>query len=97
MKKEYIDTLLSQVGYINSLVFTGGEPTLNVPIMEYFLEQCEKRGINIGFFYIATNGKKITKQFIMFCLSLYKYCSDKENCSVQVSNDMNEKDENICR
>lgn len=88
MKKEYIDTLLSQVDYIGSLVFTGGEPTLNIPIMEYFLEQCKNRGINIGFFYIATNGKKITKQFVMFCLSLYNYCSDKENCSVQVSNDM---------
>lgn len=93
MKKEYVDTLLSQVDNINSLVFSGGEPTLNLPLMEYFLEVCKHRRIDIGFFYIATNGKKITKRFIMFCLDLFNYCSEKDECSVQISNDMFHRDE----
>lgn len=93
MKKEYVDSLLSQVDEIGSVVFTGGEPTLNLRLMEYFLEQCKERRISIQSFYIATNGKKITKQFVMFCLDMFNYCSEKEECGVQVSNDIFHRDE----
>ena len=90
IKKEYIDTLLQQIGYggyINSVVFSGGEPTLNVPIMEYFLDQCKNWKIKINFFYIATNGLKIKENFVMFCLKMFSYCDEKDYCKVDVSND----------
>lgn len=87
LKKEYIDSLLSQVDSIGSLCFSGGEPSLNVSIMEYFLEQCKKNNISIGYFYIATNGVDIPDSFVIFCLKLYSYCDEKEQCQVHVSND----------
>lgn len=88
LKKEYIDSLLDQVTYINTVTFTGGEPSLNVPIMEYFLQEVKTRNINVNSFYIATNGINIPESFVIFCLKMYSYCDEKEGCSVDVSNDM---------
>ena len=88
IKPEYIDTLLSQVTFIGNVVFSGGEPTLNLPIMEYFLSEVKRLRIEIGGFYIATNGVKITEDFIIFCLKMYSYCNEKEQCLVNVSNDI---------
>lgn len=87
MKKEYIDSLLYQVDEIGSVCFTGGEPTLNLPIMEYFLKSVQDKNIMVNNFYIVTNGLKVTEEFVLFCLKMYSYCDDKEQCSVQVSND----------
>jgi organic radical activating enzyme len=87
LQEKYIDSLLNQVTYINDVTFTGGEPSLNVPIMEYFLTQCKKREIGIGGFYIATNGLKVNEDFVMFCLRLFSYCDEKSECNVHVSND----------
>jgi len=87
LKKEYVDSLLDQVDSIGNLCFSGGEPSLNVPIMEYFLERCKSRGIDINHFYIATNGVNVPESFVLFCLKLYSYCDDKDFCLLQVSND----------
>ena len=86
-KKEYIDTLLDQVDDIDSVTFSGGEPSLNVPIIQYFLDACIKRVIDINTFYIATNGLTVKEDFIIICLRLYSYCQEKKLCQVEVSND----------
>jgi hypothetical protein len=83
-----IDKLLSQCNYISQVTFTGGEPTINVPAINYFLEQSKKLSIGIGSFYIVTNGVKISEEFVLCCLKLFSYAEDKEICSVQLSNDM---------
>ena len=87
LQEKYIDSLLNQVTYISDVTFTGGEPSLNVPIMEYFLNQCKEKEIGIGGFYIATNGLNIGEDFVMFCLRMFSYCDEKEQCTVHVSND----------
>jgi hypothetical protein len=87
MKKEYIDSLLDNVCYISMVTFTGGEPSLNVPIMEYFLQEVKNRKIEISGFYIATNGKHVKEDFILFCLKMFSYCYEKEICRVDCSND----------
>ena len=84
---KYIDSLLSQVDYISSITFSGGEPSLNVKAIDYFLAECIRLKIGIGGFYIATNGINIKESFVISCLRLYFYCDEKEMCSVQVSND----------
>lgn len=86
-KKEYIDSLLSQVEYISTVTFTGGEPSLNVPIMDYFLQRCKELNVSVGGFYIATNGLKIGEDFVMFCLRMFSYCEEKDMCQIHVSND----------
>jgi organic radical activating enzyme len=94
MSKEIVDALLNNVDYIGSITFSGGEPSLNVPIMEYFLTQCKNLGIGINDFYIATNGVNVSLDFVVFCLKMYTYCEEKEACSVQISNDYYHQIEN---
>lgn len=84
---EYIDILLNQVESIGHFCPTGGEPSLNVPAIKYFLDGCKKRNIPINTFYIATNGINLTKDFINICSELYNYCTIKMENSVQISND----------
>jgi hypothetical protein len=85
---EYIDSLLSQCDSIGSVTFTGGEPSMNVPAIAYFLERAKALGITIDGFYIATNGMTITEEFILVCLRLFSYSQSKDLCSVHVSNDV---------
>lgn len=97
---EVADKLLSQISSIGTLTFSGGEPSLNVPFMRYFLDKAREKGVDIGNFYLATNGGKSSgsDDFIHLLMDLYLYCSDNEISAVDVSNDdwhdMNEKDEN---
>jgi len=84
---QYIDSLLSQLSYICTVTFTGGEPSLNVKAIDYFLMIAKKLGVGIGGFYIATNGMTIKEEFVMACLRLYSYCDEKEMCLVDISND----------
>jgi len=84
---EYIDILLDQVDSIGHFCPTGGEPSLNVTAIRYFLDGCKKRNIPINTFYIATNGVNLTEDFAHVCTELYNYCTEKTRSSVQISND----------
>jgi len=83
----YIDMFLDRVEYIDHFCPTGGEPSLNLPAIDYFINGCKKRNIRIGKFYISTNGIHITEDFIDTCLNLYDMSENKSGCDVQVSND----------
>lgn len=85
---KYIDSLLSQCDGIGNVAFTGGEPSMNVPAIEYFLNKVKQLNIWIDSFYIATNGINVTEEFVMACLKLYSYSGSKELCEVNVSNDI---------
>lgn len=84
---EHIDILLDQIESIGHFCPTGGEPSLNVPAIKYFLDGCKKRNISINTFYIATNGVQLTEDFISVSTELYNYCTLKWEYSVQISND----------
>lgn len=88
MKNEYIDSLLRQVDEIGDIAFTGGEPSLAVPVIEYVLQRLKDRHISLGAFYIATNGIDVSEEFVLVCLKLFTYCYEKERCHVDISNDM---------
>jgi len=84
----YIDKLLDQYTSIYSVTFTGGEPSLNVPAINHFLEEVKRRNIHVGSFFMYTNGVKISEEFVVTCLRLYAYCYEKDMCNVTVSNDV---------
>lgn len=86
----YIDKLLQHVQYINTIVFTGGEPSLNVPAIEYTLQKCKELEISVGSFYIVTNGKADPLPLALACLKWYAYCDDTEDglCGLALSSDM---------
>lgn len=87
MRKEFIDKLFSQLEYISELTFTGGEPSLYPDIIEYTLESAKRHKVEVGSFFIVTNGKQITEEFVIACLKWYAYCQDNEITGVEVSND----------
>lgn len=84
---EQIDILLDQTTSIGHFCPTGGEPSLNVPAIQYFINGCKKRGITIDTFYIATNGIRITNEFVNVCIELYDMSKIKDRSGVQISND----------
>ena len=53
---KYIDSLLNQTEIIGSLFFTGGEPTLCLDKMQYFIDKLYKKRIPLFEFGIVTNG-----------------------------------------
>lgn len=95
IQNKYITELLMQVDGIYSLTFTGGEPSMNVKAIEFFISEAKRLRVSIGSFYIATNGKNIKSDFVVACLKLYALCDEKEMCSVQLSNDMYHNEEGI--
>jgi hypothetical protein len=84
---KYIDMLLNRTESIGHFCPTGGEPSLNIPAIQYFIDGCIERQITIDRFYISTNGINIKQDFIDICLDLYDMSIDKYHCCVQISND----------
>ena len=86
-----IDNALENVEGIGTIVFSGGEPSLNVWAIEYILEQVKKRNIPVSSFFVMTNGKEVTNRFLSACLDWYCYCADcngdLELCALSLSTD----------
>jgi len=87
MKEEYLDSLFGKVDYISTLTLTGGEPSLRPDIIRLVLNKARQYNVEVGSFYIATNGKGISPEFVMVCLEWFLYCEDKDMCMVELSND----------
>jgi hypothetical protein len=90
MSDETIDKLLEGVDYISTITFSGGEPGLNVPAIRYFTEAIKARGIELGGFYVITNGKTASLELVHALLDLYAYVQPMErdeSCSLIVSRD----------
>jgi hypothetical protein len=88
LKRKYIDSLFNQIKNIDYLSFTGGEPSLNIDLIEYTLEVCKEKEVSVNNFYIATNGVNIRSEFAVACLKWYAYCLkfDGEYSSIEWSN-----------
>ena len=80
---QYIDRMLESASSIGELTFTGGEPTLNVPAMQYTLDYCKNHHIPIYGAFMATNGKYLTDDFFKFAVDLYAYVYDCNGCCMQ--------------
>lgn len=89
MKKEHLKNFLSQIRYISSVTFTGGEPTLPSGMQSIydFMDVCHIKGIIVGSFYIATNGMVWRKEIASMIYGLYAFCDDNEVSGIDISND----------
>ncbi len=91
MKTETVDRLLETAEYIDNLTFSGGEPTLNLDIIRHVLEYVKEHNICVHQFYIVTNGKVVTDEFLTLMVKWYAYCIDnygeEECCGVALSKD----------
>ncbi len=64
---------------INTLLFSGGEPTLNGFIIKYFIEQIIERDINVDMFLFGINGLSYNEEMIQGLNKLKKYILRKSN------------------
>ena len=82
---------IKDVDSIGSVTFTGGEPTLNINAIKFVLHMCKALEIPVYNFYIVTNGKEITAEFLNAMIDWYVYCiecgGEPELCGVALSQD----------
>lgn len=78
---------LGKVQYISTITFTGGEPSLYPKAINDFVDICQELTIDVGRFYIATNAKQASDEFMLAVLRLHLFCSDNECSSLDISND----------
>lgn len=73
MTPALIEKALEPITYIETLTFTGGEPSLVPHLMQETLSICKERDIQVGQVYLATNGKEVSQEFIKACLDWHTY------------------------
>lgn len=95
----HIDRLFEAVEQVNQITITGGEPSLNPAAIDYITESAKAHDVYIGSFYVATNAKQASQEFIMALLKLWLYCGENEEMSaVHWSNDdWHENDPEVVR
>jgi hypothetical protein len=89
MTRSIVRKVLSQTDAIYDVTFTGGEPSLNVELIKYFIEEVSKRKIPVNSFWVATNGAENTLELVHALLDLYYYCGEDGDdlCCVALSRD----------
>lgn len=78
----------------STVVFTGGEPSLNTKAIDYYFKRCEANGNMPEAFYVVTNGldKNNMKRLTFSLLNAYSclinsHYVDEDLCGVAVSQD----------
>jgi len=89
---EAIDRLLESTDAIWELTLTGGEPSLNVPAIEYITKRIQERDIELGNVFIATNGKEVSDEFLLACMKLFMITHEKDLNMLALSQDMFHED-----
>lgn len=94
IQEKYINAFLDSFSgrrYIGTIVFTGGEISLNIPAIRYTLNAVRERNISVGSFYMVTNGKAVDKmaELALASLEWWNYCDDKNDysCGLCISSD----------
>lgn len=84
-----LHTILSntpELENIGSLVFTGGEPLLHPEIIDEVLTMLWRFKVDVGSFYIATNGSAFNKESLRVIGRLYEFCQDNDISAIEISN-----------
>ena len=87
-----IDALLDQTERIYNLSFTGGEPTLNVPMMAHTLNALQSRCIPLSSMSVITNGVLLSLEFAKTVRDFSQYISRTgQQITVLISKDQYHK------
>ena len=92
---QHVRTMFSKISYISCLTLSGGEPSLVPDIINDILDIAKEEDVEIGNFYLCTNAKKITNEFMMTLMRLWMTCTENEISMVQWSNEQFHDNSNI--
>ena len=98
MQKETIEKLLPMLQSVSEVTFTGGEPTLNLDIIEYFFRRMKEVHGYTPAFFVATNGTGRDRQLRLCTILMEAYldCEEKEGCGLAISEDMFHDEDDRC-
>lgn len=88
MSRKIVCQLLDKVDSISEVTFSGGEPTLNLPLIEFFFLEAEKRGKLPSSFYVVTNGRVNQYELAVLLLKWFPKMDEPDYCGVTISLDM---------
>lgn len=72
---------------INTITFSGGEPTLYGKEIAKIIDYIIASKKSVGAFYIASNGTLYSPELMRALVELYTYCRKKEMCYFDISTD----------
>lgn len=87
MSNEMIYKTLQGIDYINSLTIGGGEPSLACDQIEYLLDCVQMLNVDVGNFYIVTNGHRFNRRFRALIQRFYNICTKNEISGLAISDD----------
>lgn len=87
MDEKYLEAVLSHAAGISLVTFSGGEPSLVIPLMRRFYELAEKHGCVPDSFYIVTNAKENQTELLKFAIDAWLASPEKDYCGLAVSKD----------
>jgi hypothetical protein len=91
MSQEVISDVFSQSTSWEGIQFSGGEPSLNITIIEKALDYAKIHGISFGSFWLATNGLTSTRRFFSIMYNWIEYAGEAfGECisSIRISRDI---------
>src|SRR6056297_2670614 len=86
MPRKYVHDFFSRVDVIQGLTLSGEEPTIAPKIIQEVAEEIIRTGIDIRNFFIITNGKEISEDFLTSVEMMKKACSQNDKSHIEVSN-----------
>lgn len=86
--REIVDKTLDCIEGIGCLTLSGGEPSLNMPIVKYIFSEIRRRKIPLGSFYVVTNGIANQMELAQTLLENITYCDEPDVCGVAISKDI---------
>lgn len=89
ISEKTLDKLLSQTRRIGHVTFSGGEPSLALDRIRLFYQLCEKHNVDVGSFYLVTNGKENQTELALLMMERYTAANiyEREMCGVSISID----------
>jgi len=85
MDLNYVRALFKQIDMISNITLSGGEPSLVPHILTSIIDIAKEEEVEIDSFYIATNAKVVTDEFMKALIKWWLFCRD--NGSVAISSD----------
>lgn len=83
-----VDLVLDHVQSISILTLSGGEPTLNMPVVRYIFDEIRRRKIPLDSFFVVTNGIENQMELAQLLLEVIPYCNEPDMCGVAASMDI---------